>query len=94
MSAKLDAVDRAIVAVVDGRLPWRSRAASAPSPNAPCATASNARPSGVIQIAAIVDPHAVGFGVIADVSSTSSPELQDVAATILEFESVSYLAGR
>jgi Lrp/AsnC family transcriptional regulator for asnA, asnC and gidA len=50
--------------------------------------------TSVIQIAAVVDPHAVGYSVIADVLIDVAPgKLQDVAATILEFESVSYVAG-
>jgi len=48
----------------------------------------------VIRISAIVDPHAVGFTVIGDVLIDVAPgRLQDVAAQIVQFENVSYVAG-
>jgi len=48
----------------------------------------------VIRISAVVDPHAVGFSVIGDVLIDVAPgRLQDVAAQIVQFDNVSYVAG-
>jgi Lrp/AsnC family transcriptional regulator, regulator for asnA, asnC and gidA len=98
MSVKLDAVDHAVVdlLVEDGRMPSAeiARRIGTVSERAVRYRIDRLVRSGVIQVAAIVDPHAVGFGVIADVLIDVVPgRLQDVAATILEFESVSYVAG-
>ncbi len=50
--------------------------------------------SGVIRISAIVNPQAVGFSVIGDVLIDVAPgKLQDVAAQLVEFPTVSYVAG-
>jgi Lrp/AsnC family transcriptional regulator for asnA, asnC and gidA len=50
--------------------------------------------SGVIRVSAVVDPHAVGYSVIGDVLIDVAPgRLQDVAARLVEFENVSYVAG-
>ena len=49
---------------------------------------------GVIRISAIVNPQAVGFSVIGDVLIDVAPgKLQDVAAQLVEFPTVSYVAG-
>lgn len=98
MSVKLDAIDRAIVDLLvdDGRMPSAAiaRRIGHVSERAVRYRIERLVRTGVIQIAAVVDPHSVGFGVIADVLIDVAPgKLQDVAATILEFESVSYVAG-
>src|SRR5450759_3644630 len=50
--------------------------------------------TGEIRISAIVNPQAVGFTVIGDVLIDVAPgKLQDVAAQLVEFPTVSYLAG-
>jgi Lrp/AsnC family transcriptional regulator, regulator for asnA, asnC and gidA len=50
--------------------------------------------SGVIRISAIVNPQAVGFSIIGDVLVDVAPgRLQDVAAQLVEFDTVSYVAG-
>ena len=50
--------------------------------------------AGVIRISAVVDPRAVGFSVTGDVLIDVAPgKLQDVAAQIVQFDNVSYVAG-
>ena len=50
--------------------------------------------TGVIRVSAIVNPQAVGFTVIGDVLIEVAPgKLQDVAAQLVEFPTVSYVAG-
>jgi Lrp/AsnC family transcriptional regulator for asnA, asnC and gidA len=50
--------------------------------------------SGVIRVSAVVNPQAVGFAVMGDVLIEVAPgRLQDVAAQLVEFENVSYVAG-
>src|SRR5665647_965975 len=49
---------------------------------------------GVIRISAIVNPRAVGFSVIGDVLIDVAPgKLQDVAVQLVDFPTVSYVAG-
>jgi Lrp/AsnC family transcriptional regulator, regulator for asnA, asnC and gidA len=50
--------------------------------------------SGVIRVSAIVNPQAVGFSIIGDVIVDVAPgRLQDVAAQLVEFDNISYVAG-
>ena len=50
--------------------------------------------SGVIRISAVVNPRAVGYPVIGDVLVDVAPgKLQDVAAQLVYFDNVSYVAG-
>lgn len=50
--------------------------------------------TGVIRISAIVNPQAVGFAVIGDVLIEVAPgKLQDVAVQMVDFPTVSYVAG-
>ena len=50
--------------------------------------------TGVIRISAIVNPQAVGFSVIGDVLIEVAPgKLQDVAVQLVDFPTVSYVAG-
>ena len=50
--------------------------------------------TGVIRISAIVNPQAVGFSVIGDVLIEVAPgSLQDVAVQLVDFPTVSYVAG-
>ena len=50
--------------------------------------------NGVIRVSAIVMPQAVGFPIIGDVLVDVAPgKLQDVAAQLVDFPTVSYVAG-
>lgn len=50
--------------------------------------------SGIIHMTAIVNPESLGFNVTGDVLIDVSPgRLQDVAAHVVEFANVSYVAG-
>jgi Lrp/AsnC family transcriptional regulator, regulator for asnA, asnC and gidA len=50
--------------------------------------------TGVIRISAIVNPQAVGFSIIGDVLIDVAPgKLQDVAVQLVDFPTVSYVAG-
>ena len=52
------------------------------------------RRTGVIRVSAIVNPQAVGFAVVGDISLDVAPgKLRDVAARLAEIPAVSYLAG-
>ena len=50
--------------------------------------------SGVLRIAAVLNPHALGYSIIADLMIDVVPgQLQEVAARLVELEEVSYVAG-
>ena len=50
--------------------------------------------SGVLRIAAVLNPHALGYSIIADLMIDVVPgQLQEVAAHLVELEEVSYVAG-
>jgi Lrp/AsnC family transcriptional regulator, regulator for asnA, asnC and gidA len=94
----LDAIDRKIVSLLleDGRISSAeiTRRIGHVSERAVRYRIERLTRSGVIRISAIVDPHAVGFTVIGDVLIDVAPgRLQDVAAQIVQFENVSYVAG-
>jgi Lrp/AsnC family transcriptional regulator for asnA, asnC and gidA len=95
---KLDRVDRAIVTLLveDGRMSSAeiTRRVGNVSERAVRYRIERLIRTGVIRISAIVDPHAVGYSIIGDVLIDVAPgRLQDVAARIVEFENVSYVAG-
>jgi Lrp/AsnC family transcriptional regulator, regulator for asnA, asnC and gidA len=94
----LDTVDRKIVSLLleDGRISSAeiTRRIGHVSERAVRYRIERLIRSGVIRVSAIVDPHAVGFTVIGDVLIDVAPgRLQDVAAQIVQFENVSYVAG-
>ena len=98
MTVKLDSVDRAIVSLLveDGRMSSAevTRRVGHVSERAVRYRIERLMRSGVIRIGAVVDPQAVGYPVIGDVLIDVAPgRLQDVAAQIVDFESVSYVAG-
>jgi len=94
----LDAIDRKIVSLLleDGRISSAeiTRRIGHVSERAVRYRIERLLRSGVIRVSAIVDPHSVGFAVIGDVLIDVAPgRLQDVAAQIVQFENVSYVAG-
>jgi Lrp/AsnC family transcriptional regulator for asnA, asnC and gidA len=94
----LDAIDRKIVSLLleDGRVSSAeiTRRIGHVSERAVRYRIERLIRSGVIRISAVVDPHAVGFSVIGDVLIDVAPgRLQDVAAQIVQFDNVSYVAG-
>ena len=95
---KLDSIDRAIVSqlVEDGRMSSAeiTRRVGHVSERAVRYRIERLIRSGVIRIGAVVDPQAVGYPVIGDVLIDVAPgRLQDVAAQIVQFDNVSYVAG-
>ena len=94
----LDAIDRGIVSLLleDGRISSAeiTRRIGHVSERAVRYRIERLVRSGVIRISAIVNPQAVGFTVIGDVLIDVAPgKLQDVAAQLVEFPTVSYVAG-
>ena len=94
----LDAIDRSIVSLLleDGRISSAeiTRRIGHVSERAVRYRIERLVRSGVIRISAIVNPQAVGFAVIGDVLIEVAPgKLQDVAAQLVEFPTVSYVAG-
>jgi Lrp/AsnC family transcriptional regulator for asnA, asnC and gidA len=94
----LDAIDRQIVAVLleDGRTTSAeiTRRIGHVSERAVRYRIERLTRSGVIRVSAVVNPQAVGFPIMADVLMEVAPgRLQDVAAQVVEFENVSYVAG-
>lgn len=96
--AKLDSIDRAIVSLLveDGRMSSAeiTRRVGHVSERAVRYRIERLIRSGVIRIGAVVDPQAVGYPVVGDVVIDVAPgRLQDVAALVVGFENVSYVAG-
>jgi Lrp/AsnC family transcriptional regulator for asnA, asnC and gidA len=94
----LDAIDRQIVAVLleDGRTTSAeiTRRIGHVSERAVRYRIERLTRSGVIRVSAVVNPQAVGFPIMADVLIEVAPgQLQEVAAQVVEFENVSYVAG-
>jgi Lrp/AsnC family transcriptional regulator for asnA, asnC and gidA len=94
----LDAIDRQIVALLleDGRATSAeiTRRIGHVSERAVRYRIERLTRSGVIRVSAVVNPQAVGFPIMADVLMEVAPgRLQDVAAQVVEFENVSYVAG-
>jgi Lrp/AsnC family transcriptional regulator for asnA, asnC and gidA len=94
----LDAVDREIVSLLleDGRISSAeiTRRIGHVSERAVRYRIERLIRTGVIRVSAIVNPQAVGFTIIGDVLvEVAAGKLQDVAAALVEFPTVSYLAG-
>jgi len=94
----LDRVDRQIVSALleDGRLSSAeiARRVGGISERAVRYRIDRLIRAGVMRVTAIVNPQALGFAVIGDVLIDVAPgRLQDVAAQVVEFENVSYVAG-
>ena len=94
----LDTIDRSIVSLLleDGRISSAeiTRRIGHVSERAVRYRIERLVRTGVIRISAIVNPQAVGFTVIGDVLIDVAPgKLQDVAAQLVEFPTVSYVAG-
>ena len=95
---RLDAIDRQIVSLLieDGRISSAeiTRRIGHVSERAVRYRIESLVRTGVIRVSAIVMPQAVGFPVIGDVLVDVAPgKLQDVAAQLVEFPTVSYVAG-
>lgn len=103
MPFSLDAIDRQIVSLLieDGRMSSAEiqrrlarDARRAVSERAVRYRIERLLRSGVIRVSAVVNPQAVGFPVIGDVLVDVAPgKLQDVAAQMVDFPNVSYVAG-
>jgi len=94
----LDTIDRSIVSLLleDGRISSAeiTRRIGHVSERAVRYRIERLVRSGVIRISAIVNPQAVGFTVIGDVLIDVAPgKMQDVAAQLVEFPTISYVAG-
>ena len=95
---RLDTVDREIVSLLleDGRVSSAemTRRIGHVSERAVRYRIERLVRTGVIRISAIVNPQAVGFSVIGDVLIEVAPgKLQDVAVQLVDFPTVSYVAG-
>ena len=98
MTYSLDRVDRQIVSALleDGRLPSAeiARRIGGISERAVRYRIERLIRAGVMRVTAIVNPQVLGFTVIGDILIDVAPgRLQDVAAQVVEFENVSYVAG-
>jgi DNA-binding Lrp family transcriptional regulator len=95
---RLDTIDRQIVArlIADGRASASdiSRSLSGVSQRAVRYRLQRLERYGVIRVGAVVDPHAIGLGVIADVFIEVAPgAVQQVARHLVDLERVSYVAA-
>lgn len=98
MPFSLDSIDRRIVSLLieDGRISSAeiTRRIGHVSERAVRYRIDRLVRNGVIRISAIVMPQAVGFPIIGDVLVDVAPgKLQEVAARMVEFPTVSYVAG-
>jgi Lrp/AsnC family transcriptional regulator for asnA, asnC and gidA len=98
MSFTIDRIDRQILAalVEDGRISSAeiARRVGAVSERAVRYRIDRLQRTGVMRVTAIVSPQALGFAVIGDILIDVAPgRLHDVAAQVVEFENVSYVAG-
>ena len=98
LPSRLDHIDRQIVALLlrDGRMSCAAVARSIGrlSPRAMCSRIERLIRSGVIQVGAVVNPHALGLNVIADVFLEVAPgQVREVAERFAELAEVSYVAG-
>jgi Lrp/AsnC family transcriptional regulator for asnA, asnC and gidA len=95
---RLDAIDRQIVArlIANGRASASdiSRSLEGVSQRAVRYRLERLQRHGVMRVGAVVDPHAIGFDVIADVFIEVAPgEVQQVARRLVDLERVSYVAA-
>lgn len=98
MAFELDTIDRRIVSFLekDGRMPAAemARHMKGVSERSVRYRIDRLRRSGVLRIAAILNPQALGYATIGDVVIDVAPgSLQDVAARLMEIDQVSYVAG-
>jgi Lrp/AsnC family transcriptional regulator for asnA, asnC and gidA len=95
---RLDAIDRQIVArlIANGRASASDISRSLPgvSQRAVRYRLERLQRNDVIRIGAVIDPHAIGLDVIADVFIEVAPgEVQQVARRLVDLQSVSYVAA-
>jgi len=95
---RLDAIDRQICArlIVDGRASASdiSRSLDGVSQRAVRYRLERLQRHGVMRVGAVVDPHAIGLDVIADVFIEVAPgEVRQVARRLVDLEQVSYVAA-
>lgn len=99
MASGLDTVDRRIIALLveDGRMPSTEiarRIGSGVSERSVRYRIDRLKRMGVVRISAIVNPDALGYTTTADVTLDVAPgSIQNVAARLVEFDQVSYIAG-
>lgn len=98
MPFRLDAIDRQICArlIVDGRASASdiSRSLDGVSQRAVRYRLERLQRHGVMRVGAVVDPHAIGLHVIADVFIEVAPgEVRQVARRLVDLERVSYVAA-
>src|SRR5689334_11694488 len=94
----LDQIDARIIELLneDGRMPSAeiARRLGEISPRAVNYRIENLIERGLISVKAIVNPKALGFGVLADVLIETEPgQLRAVAQAVAELEQVTYVAG-
>jgi Lrp/AsnC family transcriptional regulator, regulator for asnA, asnC and gidA len=94
----LDQVDRQIISALidDGRLSSAeiARRVGGISERAVRYRIDRLQRAGIMRVAAIVNPQSLGFAVVGDILIDVTPgRLHDVAAQVVEFENVSYVAG-
>ena len=98
MPLRLDAIDRQIVArlIANGRASASdiSRSLAGVSQRAVRYRLERLQRNDVIRVGAVIDPHAIGLDVIADVFIEVAPgEVQQVARRLVDLQSVSYVAA-
>lgn len=98
MTYTLDQVDRRIISALidDGRLSSAeiARRVGGISERAVRYRIERLQRTGIMRVAAIVNPQSLGYAVVGDIVIDVKPGmLQDVAARVVEFENVSYVAG-
>jgi Lrp/AsnC family transcriptional regulator, regulator for asnA, asnC and gidA len=98
VSFSLDRVDRQIITALteDGRLPSAeiARRVGDISERAVRYRIDRLTRAGVMRVTAVVNPQTLGFAVVGDILIDVAPgRLHDVAAHVVEFENVSYVAG-
>ncbi|MBN1632242.1 MAG: Lrp/AsnC family transcriptional regulator [Thermoleophilia bacterium] len=98
MAFDLDAIDRHVLVLLkeDGRMPSSeiARRMSGISERAVRYRIDRLKKSGVLRIAAVLDPLALGYTSIGDVMIDVAPgRLQEVAAELVQIDQVSYVAG-
>lgn len=98
MSITVDRIDRQILNALteDGRLSSAeiARRVGVVSERAVRYRIDRLQRAGVMRVTAIVNPKSLGFSVVGDILIDVAPgRLHDVAAQVVDFENVSYVAG-
>lgn len=98
MSITVDRIDRQILNALteDGRLSSAeiARRVGVVSERAVRYRIDRLQRAGVMRVSAIVNPKSLGFAVVGDILIDVAPgRLHDVAAQVVDFENVSYVAG-